>query len=65
VTVQACGATFDPAVHGPALRSPPDLIESGLALRLAIAQRVATHLGGSLAIDDAGLLSLRLPAPAR
>ena len=65
VTVQACGATFDPVVHGPALQSPPDFIESGLALRLAIAQRVATHLGGSLAIDPDGLLSLRLPAPAR
>jgi signal transduction histidine kinase len=65
VRVNASGVTFDPSLHGPALLNPPDLIDSGLNLRLAIAQRVATHLGGTLAIDPAGLLSLRLPAPAR
>jgi len=64
-TLHATGALFDPAAHSPALLSPPQLIDSGLALRLAIAQRIARQLGGHLTVDPAGLLSLRLPRSAR
>jgi signal transduction histidine kinase len=65
VSLQARGVSFDPDRYAPALRTPPDQIGSGLALRLAIAQRIATSLRGSLSLSDTGLLSLQLPAAAR
>jgi signal transduction histidine kinase len=65
VSLQARGVSFDPDRHAAALRTPPDHIGSGLALRLAIAQRIAASLGGSVSLSDTGLLSLQLPAATR
>lgn len=61
VIVDADGVTFDPEGDAAALFDSPDRIASGLGLRLAIAQRIAESLGGSLDLDHAGQLQLRLP----
>ena len=63
--IEMRGGRFDPSRDGAALLTPPDEIASGLALRLAIAQRIATTIGGSLHLEPTGTLRLKLPSAAR
>ncbi len=59
----ADGTAIDPRQYAPALLEQPSCVDSGLGLRLAIAQRIARSLGGSIEIPN-GQLRLRLPVGA-
>jgi signal transduction histidine kinase len=62
IIAETRGAAFAPDLDSAALQARPDQIGSGLALRLAIAQRVARSLDGDLTVDRT-TIRLRLPGP--
>jgi len=65
VTASSRGAAFDAERDGPSLSAQPDSVATAIGLRLAIAQRLAASVGGTVSLEN-GQFRLRLPsAPDR